>query len=428
MQSRKSIFLFLGLLLLTAGLLAQPRWVKKYPVDAKFYIGVGNASKIKNSNYVDVARNIALNQIASGIAVSIQSTVSQEVVEKSGMATESFQSNITAIAKADLSDYELVESYESASDYWVYYRLSKETFQSNFEKRKSVAIAEATKYFTDAQNSEKQGNLKETLISLLKAGNSLSGFRGMGLTLENSSQPQFLDVEVFSKLGKFLSALEITLEPESVSAKMFDPESKFVNIGLSYRIDGISKPLGGIALQAFLQKGKADIVQVQPTSEAGKSTVRFSNLKSTGEAVIAVTLDCKTLIGAECQQLSLPERRISVKVPAPNIFIQSPEPTAGNKIREMFASQGWQVVDDKAKADFFADIKANTTNGAEMSGVFTTFADGSVAVLRTKGNEEIFRINLTKIVGGGRDFDMARKTALNKMADEFVLKIKETLF
>jgi hypothetical protein len=94
----------------------------------------------------------------------------------------------------------------------------------------------------------------------------------------------------------------------------------------------------------------------------------------------------------------------------------------------MFASQGWQVVDDKAKADFFADIKANTTDGAEMSGVFTSFADGTVAVMRVKGNEEIFRINLTKVVGGGRDFDMARKTALNKLADEFVLKIRETLF
>ena len=60
---------FVTILLLAASLLygqKRPNWVKKAPVDSKYYIGIGAASQdADGADYQKLAQDCALSQIAS---------------------------------------------------------------------------------------------------------------------------------------------------------------------------------------------------------------------------------------------------------------------------------------------------------------------------------------------------------------------------
>ena len=106
-----------------------PGWVQKRPVSQAYYIGIAVASKTGDSkNYIQIAKDAALNDLASQIQVNIAGDLMQKIVEKSGLVQDEFVRQIQTSTRAELEGFELVDTYETDNAYWVYYRLSKELY------------------------------------------------------------------------------------------------------------------------------------------------------------------------------------------------------------------------------------------------------------------------------------------------------------
>ena len=102
----------------------EPNWVQK-DLMIKTFHGIGVVSKYNSENYIQTAKNNALNDIASEISINISSELVDIMIEQSGMSEEQSRSEIQALTKADLEGYELVDTWDNGNEYWVYYKLSK---------------------------------------------------------------------------------------------------------------------------------------------------------------------------------------------------------------------------------------------------------------------------------------------------------------
>ena len=142
----------------------MPNWVAQRPVNNNYYIGIGIAST-SSSNYIQSAKNSALNDLSSEISVNISSELVDIMVEKSGMNAEESRSVIHASTKADLEGYEVMGTWENGFEYWVYYRLSKSTYKAQQELKRKNAISLSLDLFKKGKEKETNWNTKGSTIN-----------------------------------------------------------------------------------------------------------------------------------------------------------------------------------------------------------------------------------------------------------------------
>jgi len=135
---KNSSLLFSGLkLLLLSAILTQcvstktlpvkPSWIEKKPVDSESYLGIGASPKnSKNTDYQQLAKSNALNDLASEISVRISNTSLLYTLSSNNTLKETFDSKTYTSTKEDLEGYEMVDSFEDETNYWVFYKLSKQ--------------------------------------------------------------------------------------------------------------------------------------------------------------------------------------------------------------------------------------------------------------------------------------------------------------
>jgi len=125
--------LFVCLIFISSINAKEPDWKIKKPLVNNYFIGIAGIEKAKfGTDYKSLAKNLALNDLSSEITVSINAEVSNKIKEINNNVEQEFTSYVKANTKADLEDYELVDSWENENEYWVFYRLSKEVY---FSKR-----------------------------------------------------------------------------------------------------------------------------------------------------------------------------------------------------------------------------------------------------------------------------------------------------
>jgi hypothetical protein len=422
---------------------AQPRWVKKVPIDKNYYIGVGSAAKQTGStSHIDQARDAALGQIAASIAVSIANETSQSLLEQAGVVNETFQSNIVSLAKADLEGYELLKKWESNQEYWVYFRLSKEEYRKTLNRKKQISASQAFDFFTQGERAFETGQLSLALNLYAQAAKAIGGFHGMGLVVPGSNTESFVDVDVSVKLKSFLSSIQIQCSPNFIDAKLFESLEQPIRISATFMDDkGFHKPLTNLPLAIELIQGSISHQQVQTTDDQGNTSLRVNKVQTTGNIQVRVTPDLERLVGIDedvlsshlFSTLSLPYKIISIKVLPVRAFIESDEKNLGNisqrsivtgKVKQFLTTAGWEITKDKNQADFFVNISAATSQGIERQGVHTAFATGHIAILRCENNEEFLRRNINKLNGGGLTFIAAGEQALEKLADALIQELE----
>src|SRR6056297_2528084 len=109
-----------------------PGWVKNRPVVEGHYIGIGSARKVgMKHEYVAEARRNALQDMASQISSRVSATSVLHTIEDAYGVSESFSERIEIESDSYLEGFEPVGYYESADQFWVYYRISQEEYTRN---------------------------------------------------------------------------------------------------------------------------------------------------------------------------------------------------------------------------------------------------------------------------------------------------------
>ena len=155
----RKIFLALCLLMGVCIAHAQaPAWITTHPMSDKAYVGIGMAS-MDEADYVQRATSNALSDIASQIAVKVETNSLLHTVDVDGRSRELFEEKIHSTLTGWIEGHELKDSHQSGNTYYVYYTLDKATHRKNVETKRTAAIRTGMDYLDKGHAAEEMMNL-----------------------------------------------------------------------------------------------------------------------------------------------------------------------------------------------------------------------------------------------------------------------------
>jgi len=188
----------------------EPDWVRKHPVIQGYYVGIGMARKVRTTaESAEAAKNVARNDIAGQISVSISSDVLRTILEENEKVREEFTSSIRASATADLENLELVDTYESDEEYWVYLRLSKADFQARRAAKLEAAAGQALDLYAKGRESERAQDVATAIGLYARAFAPVEKYLAEPLTLDDGGRQVYLLNEMYGSLRSLLEKIEL---------------------------------------------------------------------------------------------------------------------------------------------------------------------------------------------------------------------------
>ena len=407
-----------------------PDWVKNYPVTENYYTGIGIANKSKNPvNYIQVAQQNALQNLASQIKVNIATQSVFLQMEREYGFEEEFKSDIKIKAEEHLEGYELKGTHQQGDEYWLYYSLSKRKYTELRQARMEEAMEQAKTLltFTTQQHSP-----KERYIHFVKALEVLKPFLSEPLACQIDGRNVFLGSEIIAQFRSFMDNFRILSLNKKVKVMVGNKlgELKFAvefnktrveNIPLIFASDLLDvKPFSNVTDEKGLFL--AIVPKISSTESVQKMQVALNIEDWLKEATTDKFIQ-KLARGVKSHQITMP-----VYVYTPLIYVKSKEKYFGSLYRSQdlkFAAEtalnklGFSPTGKKDEAELFMQIEANTEKGRtqENQKMFTAFLNMSIQV-KDKNEMIVYSEQLNKLKGIQLSFEQANTSAYEKAQEE----------
>ncbi len=379
-----------------------PDWVQKKPVSNTYYNGIGSA--LKNGTVVDFqgkAKNQALTDLSSEITVSISSKSVLHRFESSLGYSEDYISTIKSETKEDLEGYELMQTFETETQYYVWYRLSKESFQNIKTQRKLAAVNKALDYYAKAQDAQTANHYFESIANYIKGLEAVKSYLSEALDVNFKDKPIYLGNELFSGLLSVINDIRIVPLQSEWDAKNGMPIS---SDKLKFRcFNGTGHDLAGIPI--IFTMGQRPLLnsttETDLTGSFGYSMNKLSSANETEFFVASVDFSNKaSQISADpvfrkmLRKIEPPKGQITLHIKNPSFFIYTHEKNLGKdlelkiaepKLKQLLAQANFPLVMQKEQADFILELNSNTTESTKNERIHYAQMKGEVKVFDTQG-------------------------------------------
>jgi len=196
---------------------AAPAWVKERPMSNMYYIGVAKVSKLTYpDSYQEVAKKIALNDLASEISVNIQSNSLVSSYEDNAGFQSEFTRFIQMEMTKDLAGYQMQGSFETDEQYMVYYRLSKAKWAEIQAERKRAAADRSNTLYEQGKKEEQELNYPIAIKSYLNALLELKKYWNEAVYFSVDGEKKRLDLELRTALTNILSDIQLSINPDYI--------------------------------------------------------------------------------------------------------------------------------------------------------------------------------------------------------------------
>jgi hypothetical protein len=413
----------------------EPDWVRKHPVIQGYYVGIGMARKVRTAaESAEAAKNVARNDIAGQISVSISSDVLRTVLEENEKVREEFTSSIRASATADLENLELVDTYESDEEYWVYLRLSKADFQARRAAKLEAAAGQALDLYAKGRESERAQDVATAIGLYARAFAPVEKYLAEPLTLDDGGRQVYLLNEMYGSLRSLLEKIElrpVDAEREGTIGRPLTPPLELTAVLKGPR----PSPVTGIPVRFAFTRGAGDCVDRAQTNAQGivRCPVRKITSSESIQSVEA-TLDLEDLadgdrlsptIRALLGSFPLPRATFVLNISGVDVFVRSEESIYGALqeqkrieplLKSGLESRGYVFVEEKSRATLAILIRADVRRGQESHGLAFAYASGTVSVTDLETGREIFADSINDVKEGSDSFEKAGARSLSTLA------------
>lgn len=415
----------------TAELPVSPSWVQARPTSQIYYVGIGSARKTTDANgYMQTAKQNALADLASDISINISSNSVLSAFESQQRFFEDYSSTIKADAQKELEGYEVVETWEDASTYWIYFRLSKDTYRKITDDKKQKAAAKALDFYDKAQQNISDGEVRVALVLLVKALEPIKPYFAETIMANYNGKDIFLGNEIIQSISTTLNKIAIT-GPRELKVKtgkaIQQNELRFlVNFNQSTPQKGI--PLKASYTEKPITQNKSTtepngyagfgIDAVRSSKSAEKFKVNFDFEAIVNEATADFTIR-KVLV-----RFNVPTFEVDINVIKPVFAILSIEKNIGNltttsilaeAVKRKLVESSMPIVDKPTEADYVISIDASTVQISESNGYKQAALSVTVSVKGLDGIE-VYRKTLDRVLGSHFDIEMAGRNAYAEAA------------
>lgn len=180
---------------------AKEKWLNS-PNDNDYYIGIGTASKndLEANEYLEKAKENALNDLSENISVSVSAVSLLNQMEDDKTFTESFNSTIHTTSKNYLSNVEVLDSWENKKEYWIKLKIEKKNYAITKEQKKKEAVKKALLFYDKGLVHDKKNEIKLAFNFYLKALHEILPFANESLKVNHHNKTILLGTEIYTKI------------------------------------------------------------------------------------------------------------------------------------------------------------------------------------------------------------------------------------
>lgn len=425
-----------------------PAWVTSHPVSSSDYIGVGVAAKSR-PDYLETAKKNALNDLASEISVTVEGNSLLYTLDRKYQFDEEFTSTISTRTSERLEGYELVDSYENAGEYWIYYRLGKAEHARIKAERKQKAIDQATDLYGRSRTSLEQGDLRTAFDLDLRALIAMKEYWGENDQVLVDGHPVPLANELFNDLQHMVGGVRLAVLPERCALDWANRFKRELLITATYAANGRS--LGQLPLRIEFAGRSGPVAENRNTDGEGRARTTIQGVSLDGPASdVLVRLDVQALVSKDLDlaftkplmgSLNVPEAHVPIDRTMPKVFFEGSERNLGRSmdgaslsmaLKEAMTAKGFRAVGRAGDADLLVEVNADTREMGESNGFFTVALDQSVKVSDRRTGEVIHQRGKQGLKGIQLSYEKAGmdayKKAANELRDELFPALINTLF
>jgi len=409
----------------------QPEWMKQKPIIQGYYIGIGSAKKVgTTAEYIAKARQDALADLAGEVSATISSTSVLHTIETEYGHSETFDQKIETTTDDYLEGFEPAEAYETPDSYWIYFRISRETYHEMKEKKKMEATEAALAKYISGKNEQAQNHPVEALSFYLQGLQALVSYLDEETPVDFKGNEIDIGNELYSSINKVISAL--TIQPESPTITVKRGES--VNPPLRFKALFNGLPVQGIPVElgftgGYLKKDHeisdqngfinlySDPIFSLNRTEQMHATINLKDiaLKAVDDLFIRGLIS-KKYIDPAITIVSIIQPALAIKIDKQSSMLYDGE----NIVRvftEVVLSSGY-LIQPENSADFIFRIKYSFRNGQSSGGLTSVYLDGEINIY-DKNSKLIWAKKTEEIRGVSTDLN----TAKTKAFDEFLLSL-----
>ena len=424
-----------------------PPWVKTKPIIDGYYVGVGSSQKTLNiTEYQSASKANALADMASDISVKISSQSVLHKIESSAGYSENYSAKTKTRVKEELEGHELVNSFESSTHYYVYYKLSKEKYKTLKKQRKDDAIKKGIDFLLKAEKSKQNSKVYDAIYNYIKGLEAVKAYLSESLECSVNDKTIFLGNELFSGLTTCVNGINITPKVSEIDAT----NGKSVSANqLSFTFTNTS----GNAIQglpvAFSFGSKPLRNNKKETNALGEVNYEIYQVKSRlGTGYFIAQLDANK-VASHCtsdpflrkmlRKMDMPKGQILIRVNNPVFYIKTTEKNFGKemnpkilkrKMEQLLANNNYPVVFNQEKADFIIELNTDTKKSKKEGRMRYSTLSGEIKVIDSK-NQLVLMRPIEKVSGVQLNYVDAGFDAYNNLSDYlnriFLPKLKEAL-
>jgi hypothetical protein len=379
-----------------------PAWVNTLVSDPEYFMGVGSARiDKKKQTHIENARKDALNELASGISVEIFSSNVLVTLVKNDKLKDEFSSLIRARIITDLEGYEVVDTWQDKKNYWVLYRLSKDTYYQQQERKKQDATAIALSFYNQALKAQREGDYKIAIIMYSRTIDAVKLYLHEPIIALTPDGETNIVVQSFARVTSLIQSLQVT-SPAKTLELLFSttPDLELLRFNLA-TFNG--KPVAGFPVLAhYSETAIAEPIRV--TDADGRVQFKLPLIKSlkTNE-MLTLTPDISRVIQESATNFTVRKAILDIPVQTLNIPVIIRRPSICFEVDERITGKGLSEsmlgkifgsltrvagfsIADKSEADFIAFIEADTKILSRVNGVYTTELQGDIVLTDRNDN------------------------------------------
>lgn len=412
----------------------RPDWLTAKPQTSLYYTGIGHSLKDGTSNHIQIAKKNALEDLVSEIKVTVSSTsvLSQMDVDKK--FHERYEQIIQTEAAEEIEEFELVDAWEDAYNYWVYYRLSKQRYREIKEEQKRNAVQHASDYYVKGLEAHRNNERLKALTFYFQALRAMEDYLGDAVSITLEGRSVLLTNEIYASIQDILKNIVVTVEPRLLEVHRRMNQNNEALIARAYFKD-TEAPVAGLPLRAAFLKGESEVFPSYTTDTDGSCRVLLTRIGSAEvEQSIGISVDTETLAGSGTspifslitQSLRVPSDQVVLRVKRPLVYLtgsersfgrENPHALISNTVKNFLARQGFEFTQSRDAADLLLDVSTNTEEGSVAGSIFITYLNGTIRVSSAREGTEIYALTLDRIKGYGLDYARSSVDAYNNTTE-----------
>lgn len=401
-----------------------PKWVKNRPVSSEYYIGISVVSKDVES-YMQLAKNKALQDLASQISIHISSnSVLHQFEDKTGFKEE-FESQVKTSLVQELEGYELVSSWNNkrGNEYWEYYRLSKKQYALLQRLKLNKAKKLAQNYFEEAKKYEDKLDLIQALSCYAKSIEALKKHLDQDLSVMTFDGSINLGTEIYKRIQNIYTRTQLIPVNKNIKIEISTSIKNPFLVKANWASNEGVNELVNLPVSFDFVTGGGLLNKHVNTDEFGYASSQLIRVTSKQKLQkVEAALDLSSVLNKNDEDYELykmfltpelaPKCSIILNVDRLKAFMIFSEKIFGkdsqrsilkNAIKKELSENFFSFTEDKDSANVILDVKTNVTKGEIKVGrnykVHIVYLDCFFSLTDVKSGFEIFNDAIYEVKG-----------------------------